>query len=76
MARYFNCEQNELEVLCLNCLWCFSEIKEDRQMVLRKIGLEPFIHSLLKVSSPDIDDDIGEDVCFRVNQASMGCLSQ
>jgi hypothetical protein len=76
VPRYFNHEQNILEVLCLKCLWCFSESKEDRQMVLRKIGLEPFIHSLLKVSSPDIDDDIREDVCFRVNQASMGCLSQ
>ena len=74
--RYFNREQNELEVSCLRGLWSLSEIKEDRQMVLRTIGLEPFIHSLLKVSPPDTDDDIGEHVCIRVNQTSMGCLSQ
>jgi hypothetical protein len=76
MARYFNREQNDLEMKSLACLWNFSEIKEDRQMVLRTIGLEPFIHSLLKVSPPDTDDDIGEHVCIRVNQTSMGCLSQ
>jgi hypothetical protein len=75
-VRYFNREQNELEVSCLRGLWSLSEIKEDRQMVLRTIGLEPFIHSLLKVSPPDTDDDIGEHVCIRVNQTSMGCLSQ
>ena len=74
--RYFNREQNELEVSCLRGLWSLSEIKEDRQMVLRTIGLEPFIHSLLKVSPPDTDDDIGAHVCIRVNQTSMGCLSQ
>ena len=70
--RYFNREQNELEVSCLQCLWNLSEIKEDRRMVLRTIGVEPFIHSLLKVSS-DIDDSVEH---VYINQASVGCLAQ
>ena len=69
MAWYSNEKQNDLELYCLMCLWNFSEIKEDRQLVLRKIGLEPFIDSLLK-DAPE------PDAVINVNQASVGCLAQ
>ena len=64
VARLFNDKQAELEIICLFCCWDFSETEEDRSLVLRKIGLEPFIHSLLKL-----------DVT-RANEASLGCLVQ
>ena len=69
MAKHFNGQQEEMEVFCLLCLWNFSETKEDRQLVLRKIGLEPFLYSLLK-DIPDVHD------CFlRVNEVSVGCVA-
>ena len=64
---YFNDKQSDLELYCLMCLWNFSEIKEDRKLVLRKIGLEPFIDSLLK------DALVG---VIHINEASVGCLAQ
>ena len=70
MAEHFNAQQNEMETKCLICLWNFSETKEDRQLVLMKIGLEPFLHSLVK----DTSDAHGNTL--RVNEASMGCLAQ
>ncbi|CAB4018738.1 uncharacterized protein LOC113664598 [Paramuricea clavata] len=72
VASYFNNKQTELEMCCLSCLWVFSEIEEDRSLVLKKIGLEPFIHSLLK-NTPDVDDD--DDWTCDVVHASSGCLA-
>ena len=72
VVNYFNEKQNELEIFCLLCLWNFSEIKEDRQLVLREIGLEPFLHSLLKTGP---DDYLGHSL-IHVNEASVGCLAQ
>jgi hypothetical protein len=71
VASYFNNKQTEVETCCLSCLWVFSEIEEDRSLVLKKIGLEPFIHSLLK-NTPDVDDD---DWTCDVVHASSGCLA-
>ena len=70
MAKHFNRLQDGMEISCLLCLWNFSETKEDRQLVLKKIGLEPFLHSLLKDTS-DVHDGI-----LRVNEVSVGCLAQ
>ena len=73
-ARLFNDQQAGLEIFCLSCLWNFSETKEDRSLVLRKIGLEPFIHSLLKFDVPDVVDDNRIYDVIHANEASLGCL--
>ena len=66
MIKSFNSLQDTLETSCLDFLWNFSETKEDRQLVLKKIGLEPFLHSLLKDTSK---------VGYQ-NKLSVRCLAQ
>ena len=73
LARHFNDKQAELEICCLSCLWDFSETKEDRSLLLRKIGLEPIVHSLLK-DIPDVVDDNRIYDVSRANERSLGCL--
>ncbi|CAB3998561.1 uncharacterized protein LOC113664598 [Paramuricea clavata] len=73
VARHFNDQQTELEIRCLSCLWSLSETKEDRSLLLRKIGLEPILHSLLK-DIPDVVDDNRIYDVSRANERSLGCL--
>ena len=66
---YFIEKQIKLEVVCLRCVWNFSEIDEDRQLVLQEMGLEPFISSFLKP-----EDDCGSnDKLGNDNKASVDC---
>lgn len=73
--KYFNERQEALEISCLHALWNFSEMKAERQLVLREIGLEPFLHSLLKDESnvvyPVENSNLG-----KINESSAGCLAQ
>lgn len=61
---------DKLEILCLFCLWNFMEMERDRSIVLKRIGLKPFINSLLRVAS-DTDQ---EYLVFHINEAAVGCL--
>ncbi|XP_028395296.1 uncharacterized protein LOC114519373 [Dendronephthya gigantea] len=65
-----NHNSNRLEISCLHCLWNFMEKEKDRSIVLKMIGLEPFINSFLKVSS-DVDQ---EYFVISINEAAVGCL--
>ena len=69
IVDYFFKKQIKLEAVCLRCVWNFSEIDEDRQLVLQEIGLEPFISSFLKPEDDcDSDDKLDND-----NKASVNC---
>lgn len=61
--------QNVLEHMCLLTLWNYSELKQDRRMVLQKIGLDMFLESLIR--NPDCDGQI-----HLINEAAVGCLAQ
>ena len=75
--KRFRERQLDLEVFCLLCIWNFSEIKEDRRLVLKTIGLDPFFYSLLK-DPTDFEgiEQVEEYDIIRVNEASVGCLAQ
>ncbi|XP_028395295.1 uncharacterized protein LOC114519372 [Dendronephthya gigantea] len=72
---YFNEKQEELEIFCLYTLWNFSEMKADRQLVLKVIGLEPFLYSLLKDES-SVKDLEKKSRLNQINDSSVGCLVQ
>lgn len=67
-----NGNQNLLEYGCLITLWNYSETKEDRRMVLKEIGLDMFMKSLVK--QPHNGDEYLE--VSQINEAAVGCLAQ
>ena len=67
--------QKLLENSCLGTLWNYSELEEDRRIVLKKIGLGMFIKSLIRSPSQGHEGDLEPEV-IDINDSAVGCLAQ
>ena len=73
MLRSVTDNQKILEYSCLGAVWSYSELEEDRRIVLKKIGLDMFMKSLIR--NPWQADELDPEV-ININECAVGCLSQ
>ena len=73
MLKSVTDNQKILEYSCLGAVWSYSELEEDRRIILKKIGLDMFVKSLIR--SPWQADELDREV-ININECAVGCLSQ
>ena len=67
--------QKSLEYYCLYALWNYSELEEGRRIVLKNIGLDMFIKSLVR-SPLQGHEGVLEPEVIDINNSAVGCLAQ
>ena len=67
--------QKLLENSCLGTFWSYSELEEGRRIVLKNIGLDMFIKSLVR-SPLQGHEGVLEPEVIDINNSAVGCLAQ
>jgi hypothetical protein len=69
-------EMLNLEIVCLELLWNFSETGPDRQLVMRYGGLEMVLESLVRAVRYESSSNNVADQGCQVADIAVGCLVQ